>query len=555
VDYAKDSFQKRVTALYAKILIILGLAFPLSEVLSDAISSNYYQIFYVYLMLASLLFLIFFYCDITCSKRHNKVVNEGLAQVKIVNGEQEKKLSVYIKRAENFTRSISSPFELNSMVSEIRTHSNFGSFYLRLGTILFGIGSLIHTGIEVGGIFEIENISDNLISCGASLNAVRPFLQLVFIFCQMYFIFLNQKMNIYKRKFISRLGLMHMIATNICIWIKVVILETKHEIFVSYHGQDPSLNISTVIHATDYIKCGSDIMQKVLEDSSTFLFPCTIEFSLICAAILFIMWKNVGREHVHYKETRRKLLKSSADSMVEKRSQHYSVDCSHANTGMFCGILILVIIIISLIIFFVFISNSDPLMQNIAVQVASISELFLYSLTSVAVLIGMFRMRGLWYDIGRKIELDNFLLIIAQTGVIIYATFSVVGTFFQFEEHMLAFFSSLAILVQTLLQTTFILDASCRFVTSEKEVVDKPGRQVVTFLLVCNLAMWMMNTLETNRADSHPIQAEFFGGHLAWPIITHISMPLAIFYRFHSTVCLFEIWKKSFKYGKRTATF
>lgn len=138
--------------MYAKILIILGLAFPLSEVLSDAISSNYYQIFYVYLMLASLLFLIFFYCDITCSKRsstnnlvelfittvfsrHNKVVNEGLAQVKIVNGEQEKKLSVYIKRAENFTRSISSPFELNSMVSEIRTHSNFGSFYLRLGTI------------------------------------------------------------------------------------------------------------------------------------------------------------------------------------------------------------------------------------------------------------------------------------------------------------------------------------------------------------------------------------------------------------------------------------
>ena len=124
---------------------------------------------------------------------------------------------------------------------------------------------------------------------------------------------------------------------------------------------------------------------------------------------------------------------------------------------------------------------------------------------------------------------------------------------------MLAFFSSLAILVQTLLQTTFILDASCRysgnlgffwwlkfyflrFVTSEKEVEEKPGRQVVTFLLVCNLAMWMMNTLETNRADSHPIQAEFFGGHLAWPIITHISMPLAIFYR-SETLYIHTFWK------------
>ena len=58
---------------------------------------------------------------------------------------------------------------------------------------VFGIGSLIHTGIEIGGIFEIENNSENLLSCGATLNAARPFLQLVFIFSQMYFIFLNQK--------------------------------------------------------------------------------------------------------------------------------------------------------------------------------------------------------------------------------------------------------------------------------------------------------------------------------------------------------------------------
>lgn len=28
---------------------------------------------------------------------------------------------------------------------------------------------------------------------------------------------------------------------------------------------------------------------------------------------------------------------------------------------------------------------------------------------------------------------------------------------------------------------------------------------------------------------------------------THVSMPLAIFYRFHSTVCLCEIWKRAYK--------
>jgi hypothetical protein len=37
-------------------------------------------------------------------------------------------------------------------------------------------------------------------------------------------------MNIYKNKLISRFGLMHMIATNLCVWFSVLILETYHEI-------------------------------------------------------------------------------------------------------------------------------------------------------------------------------------------------------------------------------------------------------------------------------------------------------------------------------------
>lgn len=37
-------------------------------------------------------------------------------------------------------------------------------------------------------------------------------------------------MNVYRRKLITRFGLMHMIATNICIWLHVLILETYHEI-------------------------------------------------------------------------------------------------------------------------------------------------------------------------------------------------------------------------------------------------------------------------------------------------------------------------------------
>ena len=41
----------------------------------------------------------------------------------------------------------------------------------------------------------------------------------------------------------------------------------------------------------------SQVMHDLHQTSGPFLFPCTIEFSLICAAILFIMWKHVGSEH------------------------------------------------------------------------------------------------------------------------------------------------------------------------------------------------------------------------------------------------------------------
>lgn len=42
--------------------------------------------------------------------------------------------------------------------------------------------------------------------------------------------------------------------------------------------------------------------------------------------------------------------------------------------------------------------------------------------------------------------------------------------------------------------------------SSRSQVDSKPGRQMVTFLMVANIAMWLLNTLETSRTDSHPTQ-------------------------------------------------
>ncbi len=53
--------------------------------------------------------------------------------------------------------------------------------------------------------------------------------------------------------------------------------------------------------------------------------------------------------------------------------------------------------------------------------------------------------------------------------------------------------------------------------------------------------MWFFDTFSAKRFDTKPFLVEHFG-ILKWSIISAISSPLAIFYRFHSSVCLSDIW-------------
>ena len=70
---------------------------------------------------------------------------------------------------------------------------------------------------------------------------------------------------------------------------------------------------------------------------------------------------------------------------------HYTVDCTRANTGLFVGIFVMVLTIISVIVFFVLITSKEEALRHAAIMVASTTELSLYTLTTFAVLVGMFQ--------------------------------------------------------------------------------------------------------------------------------------------------------------------
>lgn len=56
-----DALSTALSALYAKIVVILGIALPITEILSNRISAEVYQGFYVYLYFVSIVFVIFIY--------------------------------------------------------------------------------------------------------------------------------------------------------------------------------------------------------------------------------------------------------------------------------------------------------------------------------------------------------------------------------------------------------------------------------------------------------------------------------------------------------------
>uniref|UniRef100_A0A1E1W187 Otopetrin n=1 Tax=Pectinophora gossypiella TaxID=13191 RepID=A0A1E1W187_PECGO len=537
-----EALSKALSALYAKLLVILGLAFPVTEVIANGVPSGYYQGFYLYLYLVSVMFVVFEYANLMRQKAVNMIIHDF--------GETDK----------DEKNGKTSPGEKPKKKEVI---SRYGSFYLRLGAIAFGIGSMVYSGLEFGEYFEMTD------RCRSILSAITPALRMALTLLQMQFIFLTSKdIESGSHKMIQRFGFMHMIATNLCEWLYVLVEETKHEI----HHLEHALASNSSGNGTDPGACRrANIMGALLHNASPFLFPCTIEYSLICAVILYEMWKEVKctpedfERKFNYAKAKSRSNSVTPEKILQQFAgmlgvgspygsraalHHFSVDCSHAHRGLFAGILLIVLTIISLIMFFVLAHN--PATINDAIFQVNICELILYSISIVVCAAALYQMRALPYKRKSRavLGLDTSLLILAQSGMFVYCMFSLIGSHHTLSSHsgggLTGFFSEFLSLNQTILQSLFIIDAWWRRSSTSEQRRRKPGRQLVTFLLVANMAMWAINTLEKNRAEFRPAHLEFYGPW-AWTIITHVSMPLAIFYRFHSTICLFEIWKHSFK--------
>ncbi|XP_044252182.1 proton channel OtopLc isoform X2 [Drosophila takahashii] len=843
---AKTSLFIVTSLVYAILLIVVCIAYVISDVTTHRLPVLYYETFFTYLYGVSILFLLYVFCfllqESSCcnggnggskpkpqpkEKKSKKAKNADPADSKDAKGSKDSGKAAKGAAYQEAPVDAEVAVTPKNVRKRKTTHSDLthGSFFLRVGAIAFGLGAMIYIGLEFGSFFEIPFDSP----CHHILIGVNPLLQMIFTFMQMYFIFMNARtrppfqLNIHRFKVIARFGLMHVVATNICVWIRTLVKESLLEITIYHQKNEPEAGASSIAHSIrqhalrhagtvlrthagpnsefevldgedilpkDVYKsdnvlsklvrntvdgiskslgmggdltstssttstttrapfttpnyqwhsttmarklkkfitsattaattaaggsgttttssttispstttstidpssstttttttfspfstttatnnnletssglqrllsssanppslapvdgfgsavtptsvsgsgsfmdsflsstlspasstegsasimnnlfgqqgpmensfqtysdlgheevtglvsfenlesldniypaalssnigtlnstaCGRiDIMGTIVYDSAPYLYPFIIEYSLIGAVVLYVMWKHIGRYPGRMNdedlEHRLEVMLSRRAVAMAQQQRSGRVDCVGSSKGLFFGLLLLVGALICLILFFVLVRHQQ--FSLLAIYLADASHCILMAFAILAIIVGFIRVKNLKFRCEEQSNLNDILLRISAFGLFTYSVFSIIAgslKVLESEPSLLVTTTGGVAVFQVILQLLFIADVSRRRVHLPEHDRSKPGRQIVTFLLICNVAMFAIYTFEAQKVFANPVQLEFYG-FVPWSIIQRITLPLCIFHRFHSAVTLAEIWKTTYK--------
>ena len=218
-----------------------------------------------------------------------------------------------------------------------------GELYMRVGTAIFSICALISRCLTL--VQMLENYFNNhaaIVECKLTFTVaiVTKIFCILFIFLQSFFIFKFANIVIHYGKNTALIGLMHIVSTNFCLFIRTVVAETVSEIseirhaishdhmsLSSNHQQGGYSNMSNVhghhrraisereisplstVHFdtqtplklrhlgcistgafTTNISLG---IQEAQDKISAYLYPCIIEYSLMSMTVFYILWASI----------------------------------------------------------------------------------------------------------------------------------------------------------------------------------------------------------------------------------------------------------------------
>ncbi|XP_065568661.1 proton channel OtopLc-like isoform X2 [Artemia franciscana] len=565
-------FRRTLTVIlsctYAIFLITIGVVIGVATFLVP--NSSIDEVFGIYLTVTGLLWFVFIHFDLLLHS--GKMRQHILEQNKLQAGKH------YMYDHDLTGRLLSDP----SYMFSLSRHS--GSFFLKIGAVGFCFVHLIHSALLLTRkIMQLTSEKEDIrVHCGDSLGLILAILYPVYSFYQLFIIFKYSSVIINRCKELARFATMHCLATSLFFWLYMILIETSHSLhhdikqthvgtvhkyagfssseeqylsFIEFspgNGEIPStlaqiMNNSLVLSTTGLCDVDSDIT-TIISEFSPYLYPFSIEYSILVVGIWYIIWSNIGK----VQEEKEVLSCLPHSSIVQTQYLENGLsnrliihaDCHASNRGLFLGLLVLAGSIV--VVFIIFIGSSDQEFMKHAVLASSLFEVLLLVMMIISVLIAYRQMTRLHINPNPISQLDDCLLFICIPLFFLYGIFCIVPALAV--RNFLAIALILMQVVQVIIQTPFLIDALRRCSNSATLRARKPGREFVTFLIVANMAMWVLNTFEIKSHETHLERIRFYGQPL-WTFLSHVTLPLTLFYRFHSSVCLVDVWKSAYEPG------
>lgn len=294
-----------------------------------------------------------------------------------------------------------------------------------------------------------------------------------------------------------------------------------------------------------------------------YLYPISIEFSVSCATLYLIIWYKTNKRNLNWLSLPPKKRNFQEVGVVETPFSNLFImlDCTKTIKGLLVGILIFVLTILSSIFFFVYRSENPQL----AKLITEIAEIILLLIAFIIAFYAYRRIKKHYEKICLPTNMfDVVLEIFSLGGVFAYNINSFIAVFYglahgttanqpnipranQADENqdltnnLTSLFSASLQIIQSSIQTLLILECLRRYASNNASYARKPGRELITILLIINICLWIIDTLSGKRYTVKEYLIDYYGS-LKWSIISAFSAPIAIFYRFHSSVCLSDIW-------------
>uniref|UniRef100_A0A1I8GDC2 Otopetrin-2 n=1 Tax=Macrostomum lignano TaxID=282301 RepID=A0A1I8GDC2_9PLAT len=427
------------------------------------------------------------------------------------------------------------------------TQSETGiNLYLRLGAIVFGFGVMIHDGFKISEVIERKSLA----ACHDMWFIPKQVVHLVFIMAQTYYLFKHHRITFNTQLLLTRFMMVHLIVTNLCIWVKTVIYEIKVGLTADSHNALKSHPDGGV---ENYTGNGTDCHENLLDNGPShklgpYLYPCAVEYGLICAAICFKVFSKIGDTKV-----------TPYGRKMYPEGPRFTA-CHKSHKGLFLGLLIMICVLVPMISLQMLNSDKNP-HQNIYTLVIVSIECLVLLFTSAMSVTGIVKtVRHLrLYRVRGNEAFDVNLLFVGLAGILCFNLFVAISVGSCAVDssdisHCPTWIGHKNIITKAAgLKTLFIMQAIQRRITLELvENNHKPGRGLTIGLLIANLAMWIEAVFEAKRTFAEDFPNGYFG-KMAWSIVKYIFLPLIIFFRFHSSVCLSEIWIRSYKMPKKRA--